>query len=382
MDRKNHFILVQQIKSKQILLGCWWNYSRYPNFQHAMIQLKIQQNQESMIEIQKEKEFSLSYQTSQINEKFKLINSIKHSRKSNSLIFNSTSSILVVTSNENLILFHFKQGHIKKISQIIGNYFINNCLLFMNLQNQIISSNSNCQIRFQSLYLSNNNKRLQLIKINDDDYQINCMLNNREENLLIIGMDNQINFLEKKNQWRFVQSIEIDGNIRGLTLNESQNMILACGSFNYILVIKKDIKDWKLSKQFHLFVEGARIVFYQDKKFAFQPWCWHTLDIYAIDSKDEISLIQQVQIKNSTFKTCAAYSPLQFIENKSILLSKNQNCLIILKLRKNGEFVNEQTIEFNFPFLYGHLSNDGNYLVIWERHIKKIQIWQYISNDQ
>ncbi|CAD8045560.1 unnamed protein product [Paramecium primaurelia] len=327
-----------------------------------------------MTQIQQEKEITQQNSISNIHFKYNLVNSIKQQQKCHSIIFNQISSMLIVTCNENLKIFQFKQGNIKQISFINGNLYNNNCLLFINLQNQFISSNSNGQIRFWSLNLLKNNKSLQCI---NNDQKINCMLKNREENLLVTGQAYQITFWVRNNQWKFLKSFEVDEEVHGLTLNESSNMILACGRFNYILVIKKIINDWILTKSFHILEGGVRILFYQENKFAFQPWCGNFLQIYTIDAKNEISLIQEVKIKNQQMKTCAFYSPLQFIQNKSIILNKNQNCLILIILKENGELINQQTIQFHFPYVYGQLSNDGNYLVSWERHIKKIQIWQY-----
>ncbi|CAD8156506.1 unnamed protein product [Paramecium pentaurelia] len=293
-----------------------------------------------MTQIQQEKEISQQYRNSHIHFKYNLVNSIKQQQKCHSIIFNQILCILIFTCYQNLKIFQFKQGNIKLISFINGNlYNNNNCLLFINLQNQFISSNSNGQIRFWSLNLLNNNKRSQFLNNNQE---INCMLKNRQENLLIKG---------QVYKQPFGKGI-INGNCQNPLKLMKKYMPVEDLNINWLL--RKLLMIGYLPNHFIYQQEDLEYFFIKITNFAFQPWCRNALQIYTIDEKNEISLIEEVKIKNEQMKTCALYSPLQFFQNKSNLLNKNQNCLLLIILKENGELINQQTIQLIFLMFMGN----------------------------
>ncbi|CAD8130785.1 unnamed protein product [Paramecium sonneborni] len=74
---------------------------------------------------------------------------------------------------------------------------------------------------------------------------------------------------------------------------------------------------------------------------------------------------------------CNPRFPQQYINSKRILMSKNGEYVNLIRQKQNGEFLTEQSIHFGISSLYGAMTDDGEYLITWDRASYQIQIRRY-----
>ncbi|CAD8106208.1 unnamed protein product [Paramecium primaurelia] len=109
------------------------------------------------------------------------------------------------------------------------------------------------------------------------------------------------------------------------------------------------------------------------------------LFLYQLDENTQMfNKLQDVIVEGvGGNKTCAIFFPLVYIDNKQILISKNGQKINLIKLTfspSNQLFNQIQTIDYGFQpngWLFGTVTQDGEYLITWDQKSKNIQIRSY-----
>ncbi|CAD8213301.1 unnamed protein product [Paramecium pentaurelia] len=218
-------------------------------------------------------------------------------------------------------------------------------------------------------------------KLNGHSNCIFCLLLNNTDDLIISGSyDTKIKFWMKQNQWICQQTIsDHTGSVYSLSLNEKQNKLISCSNDSQILVIKQSEldKQWSVIQKIKVDQYGYRLCFINDNLFTFQPYCKEQMYIYEMDSNNkQYNKIKEIELMYDS-NDCDCLFPQQYIKSKRLLVNKNGQNVNLMRKKENGDFLIYQSIQFTSHQIYGQLSNDGEYLITWDRGSKEIQIRKF-----
>ncbi|CAD8163695.1 unnamed protein product [Paramecium octaurelia] len=378
-------IKVQSIEYQQL----------YESFQKQKIQkqqlnetikIKDQQLQSHQLQIEQlkqtqAKELIVQQSPQQIQNQFQyeqLQNSIKQQEPCVAIATNSDCSIVVAGCKTEIKVFEFKQDILTQ-AQLLSEHTKGVCTLnFMKKSNQFISGSDDNLIIIWSMNQSNQWVCQQ--KLNEHTKGIYCLVLNNNEDLIISGScDKTIKFWMNKNGWLCQQTItDHTGTIYGLSLNQQQNKVISCGYDKQILIIEQSQQDsqWIVIQKIKVETNGSRLCFINDNVFTFQPDSSEQMHVYEInDTNKQYLKTKDVLVKYS--KDGYSLFPQQHIKSKWLLVNKNGIYVNLIKTNENQEFSIQQSIQFGSAYLFGHLSDDGQFLMTWDDISKEIQIRKY-----
>ncbi|CAD8097631.1 unnamed protein product [Paramecium sonneborni] len=297
------------------------------------------------------------------------------------IAINKDCSTLVAGCNSQIKVFEFKQGMLKQIQILNEHNSYVYTLNFMKKQNQFISGS------YKLIIIWQNNQNSQWISqfrlIGHNDYILCLILNNNDDTIISGSCDKTIKFWMKKNEWLCQQTItDHFSYVFGLSLNQLQNRVISCGADNMILIMEQSQqnKEWIVIQKITFEQYGFRICFIDNYMFTFQPLGKDQMSIFEMNSiNKQFSKIKDISVKcgsdsNSLF-------PQQYINQKSMLMSKSGEYVNFIRKKQNGEFVTDQSIHFETPLLFGVMSEDGEYLITWDSKSKQIQIRKYYEEE-
>ncbi|CAD8185225.1 unnamed protein product [Paramecium octaurelia] len=120
---------------------------------------------------------------------------------------------------------------------------------------------------------------------------------------------------------------------------------------------------------------GRRISFIGQTRFTFQPYCKDSMCIFDLNQETgEFIKIKEIYVAGG--KQCSQFCNQQYVKSKSLLLNKNCMQLNIMIIKEQGDCHQVQTLSFITHFVYGSISNDGEYLITWDQGLCKITIWK------
>ncbi|CAK59316.1 unnamed protein product (macronuclear) [Paramecium tetraurelia] len=324
-----------------------------------------------------QKEVQTKGQINNQNFTYKLMreSSVKEEQLCRAMAFNKDCSIVLVGCNDQIQVYEFRQERLKKnkdLKEHGGNVV---ALSFMKKSNQFISgSEGDGLIIIWSL--NPNNEWLISEKLIEHSAGIRCLILNDNEDLIVsCDLDDTIFFWVKQqqqNQWILQQTINKQS-VCALSINQQQNKLILCGQDDQILILEfqKSNKIWvakqKVSKK------GIRICFIEDNLFTIQTYQNEILEVYEMKNKSKFTKTKDVQVLRGQQEECPLF-PQQYIKSKCLLVSKNCQYVNIIKIKENGEFITQQSIEFQSSKLYGCMSDDAQYLITWDNVSKEIQI--------
>ncbi|CAD8109486.1 unnamed protein product [Paramecium primaurelia] len=303
--------------------------------------------------------------------------SISQSDTCFAIAFDNDCSTLVAGCDSKIKVYEFNQGNIKQIQTLYEHKEWVYTLNFMKKQKQFISGS-----RDKSIIVWKQNQMnlwsLQQI-LNGHNYQIFCLVINTNDDLIISGSgDKTIKFWMKKNEWLCQQTITDHSNhVYGLSLNQQQNKVVSCGYDKIILIIEQSEwnKEWKVIQKITIEQCGYRVCFIDNNMFTLSPRDKEQIFIFEMNTmNNQFTKTKEITIQCGSDGQCLF--PLQYINSKCILLSKNGEYVNVIRKKQYGNFLTEQSIHFKTTWLYGGMSNDGEYLITWDKESKQIQIWK------
>ncbi|CAK81928.1 unnamed protein product, partial (macronuclear) [Paramecium tetraurelia] len=291
---------------------------------------------------------------------------------------NQDCSILLAGCGNQIKVFEFNKGIIK-ITQILRKHKDRVFTLnFMKKSYQFISGScDNSIIIWQQ---NQNNQWISQQILNGHTSYIFCLILNNNEDLIVSGSwDNTIKFWVKKGQWSCYQTIEDHtSDVYGLSFNQQQNRIVSCGSDYLILIMEQEgeYKKWIIIQKITVEQYGYRVCFIDNNMFALSLCDKEQISIFEMNSiNQQFTKTTDINVKCESDGNCLF--PSQYIISKCFLLSKNGQCVNVIRKKLNGEFVTEQSINYNTPSLFGVMNDDGEYLITWDANSKQIQIRRY-----
>ncbi|CAD8212597.1 unnamed protein product [Paramecium pentaurelia] len=275
-----------------------------------------------------------------------------------------------------LKFFNINKGDLIIYSQLREHKNHVNTLNFMKNSNNFVSGSIDRSIIIWQENGHNQWKCQQ--KLNGHQEQISCLLLNNIDELIISGsQDGTIKFWMKQNQWICQQTIsDHTGWVYSLSLNEEQNKLISCQTDQQILVIEllKWDKKWSVTQKLKVDQYGCRLCFINDNQFTFQPFCKEQIHLYELDSNTKwYKKVKQIAVKCGSSNDVSLF-PQQYFKQKCLLVNKNGCNINLMRKQENGDFIIEQSIQYNSYIIFGQLSNDGEYLITWDYESKEIQI--------
>ncbi|CAD8101530.1 unnamed protein product [Paramecium primaurelia] len=249
----------------------------------------------------------------------------------------------------------------------------------MKKSNQFISGDKSGSIMIWSY---NNNQWNCSQKINGHTNWIQCLIMNNNEDLFISSSNDKcIKFWIKQQEWICQQTINNHtSSVYQLSLNEQQNQVISCGYDKQILIIEYSEyqKKWIILQTIKVDCYGSRICFIDDNLFTFQPCDGNLMYVYEMDSGNK----QFTKTKDITVNQgddFYALFPQQYIKQKQLLVVKHGYYINLIRKTQNNQFKVEQSIQFGEKLIYGQMSDNGDYLIIWDRSSEEIQIRKCIE---
>ncbi|CAD8190577.1 unnamed protein product [Paramecium octaurelia] len=124
------------------------------------------------------------------------------------------------------------------------------------------------------------------------------------------------------------------------------------------------------------------ICFINDNLFTFQPFSNDYMYVYQINSSSkQYSKTKQINVKSYSYG-CMNLFPQQYIKQKCLLANKNGNNVNLVRINQNGEFITQQSIQFENYFIFGQVSENGKQLMTWEFNSRKILIRKMSNYEQ
>ncbi|CAD8158061.1 unnamed protein product [Paramecium octaurelia] len=282
------------------------------------------------------------------------------------IALNKSSSTLVAGCRSQIKLFEFSLNEHK------SSVFTLN---FMKKSNHFISGSRDGTIIIWQKIQQNLWSKQQIL--NGHSHQINCLVINNNEDQIISGSDDKaIKIWAKKNEWLCQQTIKDHSkSVYGLSLNSQQNRLISCGFDKFILIREQSElnKEWITVQKLTIEQDGYRICFIDDNTFVFSPYNTEKLQVFEMnDINKQFIQTQDISVKCGLDGQC--FFPSQFIDQKQILVFKNGEFINLIRKKSNGEFVTEQSINFETNSFFGSMSDDGEYLITWDNKSNQIQI--------
>ncbi|CAD8116781.1 unnamed protein product [Paramecium primaurelia] len=340
----------------------------------------IQNDQQQLINIQQQNQ-DIEQPSTQNNIQpftYQLIKqqSILQTNQCGALAINKDCSILVAGSDSQINVFEFQQGFLKHIQSLSEHKSEVNTLNFMKQSDQFISGSDD-----QSIIIwgkSQNKQWISKQKLIGHGDKIQCLVLNNNEDLIVSGSsDKSIKFWIKKNEWIYQQTNTNHNNtVYQLSLNQQQNRLVSCGLDSLILILEKSEqnKQWILKQKIKVDQCGFRICFIDNNMFTFSPHNKEQVSVYELKN-NQFTKTKDIAVKCGSDANCLF--PQQFINAKCMLVSKNGEYVNLIRKNENGDLFTYQSIHFGTYYLYGVMSENGQYLITWDYESKQIQIRKY-----
>ncbi|CAD8215324.1 unnamed protein product [Paramecium octaurelia] len=338
--------------------------------------LTINQQQQQQIKIdQLNHDEQESLQKSQI--KLKLIDqSLKQNDRCNTIIFDSSGSIMVSTQNEDIKVWSFLNGTIKLVKTLQEHTDWVQCLVYSKKKNSFISCSLDKTIRcWQSM---NQTEWISSQPYEQHTDSVTCIVLNQNEDLLFSGSrDKSIKVWKvdfNQNNLVFLYSLDKHNNkVVSLSLNQSENQLVSCADGqNEIIIWERREKD---KFEFKYFVKqsindfGLKVKFIKENQFI-----WITGDkqldrLYVFELKQGV--YQENQDKTIQFITNnEIYDeyrfPIIYNKERNLIVVRHKKYIYIIREINDGNYKIEDQLNCDTYFIYGNITNNGQYLVYWD----------------
>ncbi|CAD8107844.1 unnamed protein product [Paramecium sonneborni] len=309
----------------------------------------------------------------------------QHSIKQEQLYYafavNIDCSILIAGSYKQIKVFEFIQGILKQIQKLNEHVQYIWTLNFMKRSDQFISGSEDKTIIIWKKNLNNSWDFQQ--KLIGHKGGIVCLLLNNNEDIIVSGsQDKKIKFWQKQNEWMCSQTITNHTNIvYGLSFNEQQNKLISCAGDSSILIIEQQEqnKSWIVTQKITVEQFGYRLCFIDSNTFTFQPYGKQYINIFQMNTEKYYIKTKDISVKGGQSDNC--FFPQQYIKSKCMLVNKRNSIVSLIRNKKNGEFITEESIEFGSQDIFGYMTEDGQYLITWDNKQREIQIRKYLEKQ-
>ncbi|CAD8118575.1 unnamed protein product [Paramecium sonneborni] len=319
--------------------------------------------------------------------------SYKQQEECYAIAINHDNTLLVAAANQHIKIFELNLSNTEKNqpqSLDLNQYLFDehsckvSTLNFFNnssyLRNSFISGSQDSKIIIQSPSSSQNKPlrwRSSVILDGHSNY-IRCIIVHPFQDMIISGShDKTIRFWSShsiSNQWPTWRYT-----VWALSMNQNGTKLISSGNDQKLLVmVLSSHSVWLVQQQIDVKKRGYRLSFITNDLFVFQQESVSKLSIYVFDSNSSNFKKNEEFSISGEGQTCDPRFPCIFNSNKSLLISKNGHQIQIIRYREAlNYFQVEEIIDFKGDYLRGgSLSQDGEFLVFWDKRSSEIQIRQ------
>ncbi|CAD8169452.1 unnamed protein product [Paramecium octaurelia] len=290
--------------------------------------------------------------------------------------FNSTSSMLFIGHDKGIKIHAFQNGCLHKICQF---YHSKNGLINLNCKKDTnLFSCCEKMIKMRSLF-GVNNQKIQM-KIHANNNLFTCFAICEKKNLIVAGLEKLIYFWEESGQCVVKLDLkeidEIDDWVFSLRFNESQNKLITCYGNNTIAIIQQqnnNIQSWKIIQLIVLNNFGAQAYFFGDDIFVVHPWMSKTMQVYKFCEENYLFKLSNSFLLEGEGQQCNSFQTI-YIKQRRLFIKQDKNILCLFLIDKNQEFQVFQKVKFEGNFIFGTISDDGQWLIIWEEFSKQMEV--------
>ncbi|CAD8212864.1 unnamed protein product [Paramecium pentaurelia] len=320
--------------------------------------------------------------------------SYKQHRHNTALAINYSNTMLFVADEITILVFQFK-NELKKLQQVKSHSSKITTLNVFKQQSGLISASHDGSIILWSQIINPNFKYLARLKGHTD--QITCLVLHPFSNKLIISGSNDksikfwtFNYSQFQNQssssWSCSQTISRhNASVSEISINQDGNKLLSCAEKQIMIMNYSDSNQWQVKQLIQISDVGVRLSFINDYLFAYQPWSGKSIHIYILDSiEEEYIKSREIPIQGEK-DPCWFYFPSLYVPSKNILICKNGHKVNVLQFTFSqfGWKCNlEQSIDYGHNWIFGTLSEDGQYLITSDWLSKSIQIRQLTQQEE
>ncbi|CAD8207529.1 unnamed protein product [Paramecium pentaurelia] len=325
------------------------------------------------------------FRTLSVEKKYKTFveeNSIRFEKYCYAISINKDNSIIFVASDSSITLFQFKFTQLKYLQNCRNHKDYVTTLNNFKNNSQFISGSMDSNIVLWSLNLMANRKYLQILQGHTEMITCSVVLP-KFENFIISGSkDNKIKFWsisQQKQQWRCVQTItDHQDSILALATNIEGSKVISSGQDNIILVIEQNKElYWEIRQKIQVDQYGYRLNFIDEFTITFQPEKSPHMHMYKMNQMGDFQLTKNIDIAGGG-QYCNLLFPSQYNSSKHLLITKNGwNLNIIRHIKQKDLFLLQESIEFADQYVYGILSDDGEYLITWDTQSSEISIKKF-----
>ncbi|CAD8124903.1 unnamed protein product [Paramecium sonneborni] len=292
----------------------------------------------------------------------------------NSLAFDNSSTLIIAGFKHILKIFTFNSEKLALIPfQNIYNSTIT-CLEGLKQYNLFFFAFSSGQFQLSSNVGLNNGKYIQ--KLKNHSYPIYYLKQSNNSESIISCDDWKVSFWIKRDLWQQIYIYTNNTRICAISFNEiGDKLILSDYNKNIFTFIKRGIQ-WIKLQSISLGTRGQGICFIGNQSFIVQPE-FKTLYLYKfIDEKQ--GFIKQRELKIKTYGNWGSRKFKQtFIQDKKILINKDETSLNFLQISDQLGVVNEFQIQFYDSSAQSTLNKNGSYLITWDNYTKCLKMYKY-----
>ncbi|CAD8091640.1 unnamed protein product [Paramecium sonneborni] len=219
----------------------------------------------------------------------------------------------------------------------------------------------------------------------------------REDIIISGSQDSTIKFWSKDHQWTCQQTFkDFSRPINDMAINYEGNKLVSCSDEKFLLIMEPNQQSqWYVKQKIKFPQEIIRICFITNDLLTVLPNKGTKLHFFVqnqhqhfIKSLDHLNLAEPGD-------SCFGLFPPCYSQITETLIIKNGNKLNLvnfkfpiskegIKIKESEEFWTcklQQVIELQDSFMFGSMSLDGQYIVLWDIRSFDIQIRKYISQS-
>ncbi|CAD8179765.1 unnamed protein product [Paramecium pentaurelia] len=327
--------------------------------------------------------------------KYNTIINQKIEQFSHSIAINQNNSLLLVSNSTKIEMFVILEEKLKKIQQIICHKRKVVSLNFFRTNRLFITGSFDSYIILWSTIMMSKPKYIQ--KLLGHNSTIQCIIKRLPNEDLIISCstDYTIKFwiqLPKNNQqWICSQTVSVHQNIVwGISINQQGNQVISSGEDHLILVIEQNqqTQNWFIKQMIQVDQSGFSLCYINKNAFIFQPESSENLIVYTLNENQEFMKFKNFKVFGQGY-CCYPYFPSIYNNQKQLLINKNGNYLNIMKVQEENQDTKYnyteaeyslkiiQVINYENYYIFGTLSDDGQYLITWDKISREIQFRKY-----
>ncbi|CAD8075947.1 unnamed protein product [Paramecium primaurelia] len=316
-------------------------------------------------------------------------NSIIKAETCYAISFNQSGSLMISASNYDIIVWKFEKGKMNEITKISGHTQTISCLQFSQKSNSFVSAGFDNSIRCWNQINQKEWKSSQ--SYTQHTNCINCLILNQSENQLISGgRDKSIKIWKidfTNNQLTYLYYLDKHtNNVYSLCFNQSEDTLVSCGDESIIIWKMDNLKKWQfgqvVTKSINEF--GYRLCFINNDQFIqiagnqISKDCISTFELknekYQENLSKELKLIKNDQTSDLNL------FPIFHVRQNNLMIVKHKYYVYLIKISNEGQLKIITYIKFESNYIFGALSYDGRYLVIWEKVEQKFHIYELNNN--